>query len=202
MAEKRYLVIDLETTGLDANQEVPLEAALILVDEWGNEISHMDHVVAEPGPLYANRIAAAKQNQIVGPMHEASGLWLDLDAATKDVETLTRDEFDEAVVEWLMSHSVEPRTLPLMGSSIGSLDRPFVLRHFPKMNKFLSHRNVDISSFKEVCERLNPELAASIKELTGGKENSEHRALADARASIYEYQLYIENFFFVADEED
>lgn len=188
------LWIDLETTGLVASTEVPLELGLILTDKWGEELAAESWLIYEDDNMHFldcidNAVPFVKE------MHTKSGLWTDLQSQ----HYWTRDNLDRAACRWLQDLGVESGVLPMTGSSIGSLDRPFVQHHLPNLNKYFNYRNVDISSIKEICDRVNPALMAQLKPFTGGKEDSEHRVLADARASIYEYILYIENFLITED---
>jgi oligoribonuclease len=41
---------------------------------------------------------------------------------------------------------------PLCGNSIG-VDRRFLDRHLPELDKYLHYRSVDVSSLKELCRR-------------------------------------------------
>ena len=193
MTEWQYCWIDLETTGLDARTEVPLEIGLKLTDEWGEGGPSKSWLIHEQNDHYKTRIVAAKKHDVVGPMHEKSGLWTDLTYMQSMRETI-----DEFAYRWLVGEGVQPGTLPLCGNSVGSLDRPFLLVHFPVLNEFLHYRNIDISSFKEVCRRVNPELFSNLRDIADNKESATHRPLEDIDASITEYQAYVENFFFTS----
>jgi oligoribonuclease len=199
MTDNRLFWIDLETTGLDAQGDVPIEMAWGLTDEWGNNLKWQEALVYEPTTRYGLAITRGKRHEIVGPMHEASGLWKDLERceAYPDVEH-SRAMIDEHLVGWLEGNGVEPQTMPLCGNSVGSLDRPFMILHFPKTHDYLSHRQIDISSFKETCRRVNPELFDRLRPVAETKEAATHRALDDLRASIVEYQAYLDNFFFTS----
>lgn len=193
---ENLLWIDLETTGLSAQDDVPLELGLILTNKWGDELaSHSWLVYEEDNVNFMNAVDNCPE--VVERMHHTSGLWL----ALENEESYTRDNLDRVACRWLQSQGVPPGVIPMTGSSIGSLDRPFVQHHFPNLNKFFNYRNVDISSIKEICARLNPVLFEQVKELIGGKETAAHRVLEDCRGSIYEYTLYVENFLIVGDDE-
>ena len=200
MTDNRLFWMDLETTGLEANADVPLEIAWGLTDEWGNNLDSATGLVFEHTTKYGIRIARAKSHKFVGPMHTKSGLWDDIDkcALRQDFLDHSRHMLDDLIVKWLVAHDVEPQSMPLCGNSIGSLDRPFLLVHFPLLNEFLSYRNIDISSFKETCRRVNPELFDRLRPVAETKDAASHRALDDLKASIVEYQAYLDNFFFTS----
>jgi len=189
------LFVDMETTGLNANTEVPLEVGLCLTDDEGNLVSEKKWRLLEDKRHFHNCIAAAKQHEIVGPMHEKSGLWDDI----AHFGGLSRWEVDVKMVEWMTDQGIPEGEIPMTGNSIGSLDRPFALVHFPKFNEYLSYRNVDLSSVKELCKRLNPELYEQLRPIVENKESATHRVLDDNHACIQEYKAYIDNFLIVGD---
>lgn len=192
-----YCWVDMETTGLDAYSEVPLEVALILSDEWGNQVDQCSYLVHDGTSAFKDKIGEAIRHPIVGPMHEKSGLWHDLDTREMLTDWGSIYDVDLLLVKFLKKNNVESGTVPMAGNSIGSLDRPFAQAHFPQFNKYLHYRNVDVSTIKEICRRINPELYKALEPTIGKKEDATHRALDDARASIVEYCEYVDNFFFV-----
>lgn len=195
--EPKLCWIDLETTGLDANEEVPLELALAISDESGRVLDVFSTLVHDETSEYNERITAAKKHEFVGTMHESSGLWDELD--NREVHGYrTLHNADKAAVAWLDKLGV-PK-LPLAGSSIGSLDRPFVLRHFPLLNARLHYRNIDVSTLKELCKVLNPSLYEKMQAEYAKEHKESHRAVDDIFDSIAEYVSYIDNFLFVEDE--
>lgn len=194
--------VDIETTGLNANEEVPLEIGIKLIDKEGFVFAECAWLVYEDTSRYEKLIYAAKDHKIVGPMHDNSGLWRDLQIVAENgiLEDYSRESVDEQICDWLTDKDVRFGTLPMFGNSTGSLDRPFTLVHFPKFNEALSYRNVDISSVKELCKANNPTLFENLKSIIGSKEDAPHRVLGDLDACITEYRAYRENFFFL--EED
>lgn len=187
---------DIETTGLDANKDVPLEMGIVLTDDWGGEIASAKCLIMETNFVYEIGITRGKANNYVRNMHEESGLWDDLACYPK----LTRNETELKMIQFLKDWGVEAGTLAMCGNSIGSLDRPCTLVHFPNLNEFLHYRNIDMSTIKEICRRVNPGLFENIKPFVENKEAATHRVLDDCRASIREYQVYLEEFLIVGDE--
>lgn len=188
--------VDLETTGLDANEDVPLELGIILSDRFGHEVACAKWLIWEDNAEFLRGVRRGHENEFVQPMHEASGLWEDL----LQRASCTRDQVDEFVCDFLQNWGVKYGTLPMAGNSIGSLDRPFTLVHFPKFNTALHYRNIDISSTKETVKLLNPDLFENLKPIIGTKADATHRVLDDCRASIREYQAYIREFYMIDPE--
>lgn len=197
MSEIKLAWVDLETTGLEANLDVPLELGIALTDEWGQHIASAEWLIWEESEAYRVGVARGMNNDFVREMHENSGLWDDL--ANPRLGTMTREEVDRDVCSFLQENGVKFRTLPMTGNSIGSLDRPFALVHFPLLNEALSYRNVDISTFKEVCRHVNPELFENLRDVADMKGDASHRVMDDIKASIREYAAYLDNFLIVGD---
>lgn len=191
-------VVDIETTGLSAQDCIPLELGIRLIDKEGFGIAEMDWLIWEPGHDWSVKMMEGAANKFVGPMHTASGLWDDLVTHRGD-DTVTRQEIDAQLCEFLEANDVEFGKIPMMGNSTGSLDRPFTLVHFPHFNEALSYRNIDISTIKELCKVHNPILFENLKPIIGTKEQAQHRVMGDIDACITEYRAYIENFFFITD---
>jgi oligoribonuclease len=84
MRKAEMLWIDLETTGLLALSEVPLELGLTITDKWGAVIGEWKTLIWEASPEYFD----ALENMIpyVRNMHEENGLLSDL----KNFTTRTR----------------------------------------------------------------------------------------------------------------
>ena len=85
-----------------------------------------------------------------------------------------------------MRAHVDEGSSPLCGNSIG-VDRRFLDRQLPELDKFLHYRSIDVSSFKELCRRWYPVV---YKGRPGKTET--HRALADVLESIAELKYYRE----------
>lgn len=192
-------VVDMETTGLDANNCIPLEVGIKLIDKDGKACAAGAWLVWEDTPDWSIKMMEGAAHKFVGPMHQKSGLWDDL-IAERGTTTLTRAELDNILCDFLADNGIHIGTVPMMGNSVGSLDRPFTLVHFPKFNEALHYRNIDISTLKELCKAHNPSLLEKLLPVIGTKEDSEHRVLSDIDACIVEYLAYVENFLFV--EED
>ena len=201
MDEKKYFaaVLDMETTGLDARHEVPLEVGIKLIDVFGEVYAEESWLVYEEGKTYEN--ARNEADPFVQNMHVASGLWVDLDTARSSaIQVNTRAEADESMCKWLDDQGVRFGTLPMMGNSIGSLDRPFALIHFPNLNNTLSYRNIDMSTVRLLLKANNPGLWENVEPLVGGSADSQHRVLDDIDACIREYKVYRDEFLICGEE--
>ncbi len=188
-----YAVTDLETTGLDSLSDVILEAAVILVDQNFTIIDARQSLIHSDDDRYTNALTRTifGEDQFVNKMHQESGLW---DAWNDDAKNphVTPTAFAVETAQWLDGHGVPPRQAPLLGNSIGSLDRPFIQQMMSPLNDWLSYRNFDVSSWRLGIEDQHPEWHAEWESLLESREEKQHRAMDDALLSIDQIRFYYE----------
>lgn len=169
--------IDLEMTGLDPDHCRIIEIATLITDSALN--------VVGTGPVIAihqpDSVLAA-MDEWNSEQHAASGLLervRESGYSAADAESLTLE---------FVRHYVEPAKSPMCGNSI-CLDRRFLYRYMPELERYFHYRNLDVSSIKELCQRWAPEVAKALS-----KRNT-HRALEDIQDSIDELRLYRDRLF-------
>ena len=169
--------LDLETTGLDVETREILEIATIVTDKDLNVIAEgPDLVVHHPESVLENIDAWCLKQ------HGASGL---LEASRRSTVSLRQAE--EQTLSFVREHC-PPQACPLCGNSI-CFDRRFLIRYMPALDAYLSYRNVDVSTIKELLYRWHPNLDAKVE------KKSKHRALDDIRESIEELRIYRKSVF-------
>jgi oligoribonuclease len=171
--------VDCEMTGLDLEQDVLIEVAALVTDPELNVLGDGVDVV-----IHADDAALGSMVEIVSAMHEKSGLTEAVRASTVTVQ-----EAEDMVMEYVTQYVKDPRTAPLCGNSIAT-DRSFLVRHMPRFDAHLHYRMIDVSSIKELCRRWYPRtyFGQPAKGLA-------HRALADIRESIRELEYYRRTLF-------
>jgi len=198
MGDIAYAVVDMESTGLSAEFDVPLELGIKLIDVVGYVVAEASWLVWENNDNFQASVQRGRDNTFVNDMHTKSGLWDDLsDIDHAELPTTSREAVDELVCDFLQDHDVKWGSLGMMGNSIGSLDRPFALVHFPKLNEALGYRNIDMSTLKELMKRTNPDLLENLRPIVLDKSNATHRVLDDIDACITEYRAYLQEFLIV-----
>ena len=172
----RLVWLDLEMTGLDLDRHVIVEVAALVTDDQLVPLDDgIDLIVHQPPA------ALAEMDDFVRRMHTKSGLLVEIEAST-----LSLADAGAQVLAYLRRHVAEG-VAPMCGNSIG-VDRRFLDRQLPELDRYLHYRSIDVSSFKELCRRWYPEVYRKRP-----SKQETHRALADVRESIAELQYYREH---------
>lgn len=177
MVEGSFLVwMDLEMTGLNSETDRILEISTVITD--------IDLKLVAVGPqlaIFQDEMVLARMNEWNQEHHEQSGL---IDRVRKS--TIAVEEAEERTLRFIKEY-VKEGEAPLCGNSIHQ-DRRFLYRFMPTLNDFLSYRNIDVSTIKELCFRWFPELPKFEKE-------NRHTALEDVHESIAELVYYRKHVF-------
>lgn len=161
-------------TGLDLAKDALIEIAALVTDADLNILGEGIDVV-----IHADDDALAGMPDVVRDMHAASGL-------TEEVRrsTVTLEQAEQQVLDYIRPWVPEPKTAPLAGNSIAT-DRGYITRDMPKLDEHLHYRMVDVSSVKELVRRWYPRIYYAKPE-----KGLAHRALADIKESISELSYY------------
>lgn len=190
MSNDRLIWVDMETTGLDPRQELPLEIGFIITDLSLEVIDQWDCMIWDT-PVYDEKVL----DKFILDMHGPGGSLLLEEAQMEGI--VAAEAFAEGL-NWLQGHGVVPNgrigTEPMVGSSV-QFDRDWLFVHAPEVFASFHYRNIDWSTVKELCRRYNPPVYAKIDQFT--KKREIHRVLPDIEDSISEAKFYIENFFHV-----
>lgn len=202
-AQDRFVGIDAETSGLfpPESKEVPMllemgfqirdAATLFVIDSFYLPIW-------DDG--YSTRLVAMRQSddpqvKYVVDMHDKSNLWT--------MAARTGVSIGEAEAEFLAyfhEHGITSEVPikardPLFGSSV-QFDRQCLQTFMPGLHGVFHYRNVDISTVKELCQRLNPELYSKLPDHTEKREL--HRVQPDLDDTFGEFKFYTQNFLYTA----
>lgn len=173
-ADDRLVWIDLEMTGLDVERHRIVEIAVLVTDAQLELLDDgLDLVVHQPSAVLA------EMDDFVRKMHTKSGLLAEIERST-----LTLDEAGKQAIEYVSRFVPESGIAPMCGNSIG-VDRRFLDRSLPDLDRYLHYRSIDVSSIKELCRRWYP--AAYQKRPSKAEA---HRALDDIRESVAELRYY------------
>ena len=168
--------LDLEMTGLDPATDVILQAALVVTTADLAPLCELALCIHQPDE------ALARMSPFVRDMHARTGLTDRVRASSTDLATA-----ETALCEKLQAWCQTPATL--CGNSIW-VDRRFIGRYMPALDKLLHYRMVDVSSVKVLASRWYGQSAVFEKPSAGA-----HDALVDIHNSIAELRHYRDNLF-------
>ena len=169
-----FLVLDLETTGLNPDKDLILEVGAILVDLDLNEIGRFHSLV---NPHADERFADA----FVQRMHTATGLWKELQQLYNEEAIFPGDYETPAVAHrlhtWLLSHAVYPGgARPVIAGFSIHFDCDFLRVAMPSVLEALHYRRRDIGQIgAELEECGHPRFKPA---------NMPHRALQDCDSEL------------------
>ena len=173
-----YLVwIDCEMTGLDPEENVLIEIAVLITD------SNLS-VLAE-GPVLAikqSEAELAKMDRWNRRTHGNSGL---IDRVRNEGVSLA--EAEKEVLKFVRKYCYI-RSAPLCGNSIGQ-DKRFLAKYMPGLNDFFHYQIIDVSSVKQLVLRWYG------KKYMAPKKMELHQAMPDIRESVAELAYYRKNVF-------
>jgi oligoribonuclease len=186
-----YMWVDIETTGL-AQEDVILEIGIILTDAFGWLIENGRYktLVWANSEHYQARFDG--MDDFVRDMHTKSGLLQEIELNKLTIPTPEKAATE--IAAWLPKWADKGTLLPA-GSSV-HFDYGF-LRHYmkPITNFIHPYRQINVSTVKEQCSRLHPELYAKLN--TTWKPRKIHRSMDDLVDTIHEHNFYVDNFFFI-----
>ena len=139
----RFLVADVETTGLDATKDKLLEVAFLLLNEQWEEIDRIQFVVQHPHWL--RDLTISKTDEYVVQMHTDNGLWDDVFGTDPHPNRTSRNFVDGRLAGWLLGHVDEMEEVRVIGNSL-RLDLNFIEHHLPLVDQLISHRSIDVSA--------------------------------------------------------
>jgi oligoribonuclease len=170
---ERVLWVDLEMTGLNPAKDRVIEVAAIVTDWDLNELDRFESGVRhDPGVLrmlFDNNPWFAGQPDQVAELLKLSS------------DSRAEDEVQKKFVEFIDKYFKKDEPALLAGNSI-HMDRQFIRRWWPDVEKRLHYRMLDVSAWKVV---MVGKYGVEYNKL------ERHRALDDIRESIEELEFYL-----------
>jgi oligoribonuclease len=170
----KILWVDLEMTGLNAETDLILEVAAIATDWDFNEIATYEGIIKNEDMTLDERIAANSIFWDANP-DARDGL------RKQNMHGKDLAEVEEELIAFI-DKNFEPGMPVLLGGNSIHMDRRFIVGQWPKLDKRLHYRMLDVSAWKVVFE-------GKFKKKFAKPE--EHRALGDIRGSIMELEYYL-----------
>src|SRR5436190_9051080 len=171
----RLVWIDLEMTGLNAATDHVLEIAAVVTGPDLQPLAEVEKVIRQPDDVLDRMSARVKK------IHTENGL---LAAVTSS--TTTRAEAERAVLQTI-SRFCPPGEGILCGSSVYH-DWRFLVRHMPRLEQHLHFRQIDIGTISVLVSAWYPHIEFP-------RPTTDHRALADVKASLEALRFYCQHAF-------
>lgn len=171
----RLIWLDLEMTGLNAASDTILEIAAVVTGADLQPIAEVERVVFQPEDVIDRMSGRVRK------MHTDNGL---LEAVR--ASGVSRAEAERAVLNTLARHA-PPGEGILCGSSVHH-DWRFLARHMPRLEQHLHFRQIDIGTISVLVNAWYPGVEYS-------RQPTNHRAMADVRASLDELRFYCKSAF-------
>jgi oligoribonuclease len=171
----RLVWIDLEMTGLNAATDHVLEVAAVVTGPDLVPLAEVEKVIFQPDDVL-ERMSAR-----VAKIHTENGLL----EAVRSSKT-TRAEAERALLQAISRHC-PPGEGILCGSSVYH-DWRFLVRHLPRLEQHLHFRQIDIGTVSVLVNAWYPQIEFP-------RPATDHRALADVRASLEELRFYCRHAF-------
>jgi oligoribonuclease len=171
----RLVWIDLEMTGLNAAADHVLEIAAVVTGADLHPIAEIERVIFQPDDVLDRMSARVRK------IHTENGLLPEVRASRT-----SRAEAERAVLQAVASHC-PPGDGILCGSSVYH-DWRFLLRHMPRLEQHLHFRQIDIGTISVLVSAWWPQVEYP-------RVTTNHRAMADVRASLEELRYYCKNAF-------
>ena len=175
-SEERWVWIDLEMTGLNEDECVIIQAAMVITDCHLNELSCCDMVIWQPQRMLDT------MPPFVREMHTKNGLLQQVQTSKVSVS-----EAEQKLMTTLTQHVAYKKGI-LVGNSV-YMDRRFLRRYMPSLESYLHYRQLDVSSIKTVCQGWYGDAGRA------PKPPSSHTALEDVRACIDELRFFQKHCF-------
>ncbi|MGC4087311.1 MAG: oligoribonuclease [Polyangiaceae bacterium] len=175
-AASNLVWLDLEMTGLDAQHDVILQAAIVITNA---ELEPLEEFVCD---VWQPPSALERMTPFVRDMHEKNGLLARVAASRTDSYALEK-QLLERIAGWCSYPAL------ICGNTIGQ-DKRFIDHWLPGLSAYLSYRSIDVSSLKMLAKLWYGETAMYKK-----PTDAEHDALFDVKQSIAELSHYRATLF-------
>ena len=168
-----YLWIDLETTGLDPDNDRIIEVGWFL-SEHHEQVTEEQSVLITPDKIAWELM---QQDLFVQTMHTENDLLKDMES----FGTILVEDAEDQILELLDKHELGK---PILAGSSVHFDRSFIRNWMPRLDRRLSHRHMDVSAIRMFFDSVGYH---SVGEKT---RPTMHRALEDTQDSYNLYTRY------------
>ena len=173
MTKANLLWIDLEMTGLDPVVDKIVEVGAIATDFNFTKVAEYEAAVKVDADFMRRRM--------VGEFWEKNAATRDALITASSADTAKESSVVESeLIQFIQDNCDMESPIYLAGNSIHQ-DRKFIERAWPKLDKMLSYRMLDVSAWKIIFEHYGVKFT----------KPEHHRATSDIIGSIEELRYYL-----------
>lgn len=182
-----WVAVDIETTGLNREHDLPCEIGFAVVNPVSLETEERITMLLNRDEQFVRLHEA--DDDFVLKMHRKSGLMDEMEQ--KPGYTIW--EAEARLLGWLedLDFDTDPKNAyqpMLLGSSL-AFDRGFLDWHMGALSDSFFYRMIDVSSLKELAKFYRPELADACP-----KPIKRHRVMPDIDDTLAELRYYRDTF--------
>uniref|UniRef100_A0A0N7ZDP6 Exonuclease domain-containing protein n=1 Tax=Scylla olivacea TaxID=85551 RepID=A0A0N7ZDP6_SCYOL len=138
--------VDVETSGLDVDQDTIMEVAVVVTNSLLNVIAESPNLVLKVEDRLITNMKQPYQDQ-----HTKTGL---IERCKKS--SLSLKAAEDQLLKFLGDHTEKDKT-PLAGNSVNADKKKFLVKYLPRVMEHLQDRVVDVKSVKELCKSWYPD---------------------------------------------
>jgi len=188
------LLLDLESTGTDPDQDYILEVGAILVAYTPElpVVGKANLVIRPPGTQQDHDTMWSRMDPFVQAMHTDNGLWRE---STTGDDTWMIGEADDSLNRWLNGHGAG--VVPIIGAGVGQLDIPFMKVYMPRLASRVTYWPIDFSNIRRGFELAG---RGDVVDLATDVDAKPHRGLGDAEIHLLEARRFLRLLATVVDD--
>lgn len=181
IALSNYLVLDIETEGLDPKTDRVLEVGAISIFE-DLTVSATFSEIAESRPF-------GELSDFIRGMHTKSGLLADIHEQALVGTVLSERELDLKLAAWLSQQGYQKGQIVLTGNSV-HFDQTFIKARMPETSRWLHYRIKDIGQLARELREQAAQEGIDVQRLgLWPAPEMPHRGLADAIIELDEWRM-------------
>lgn len=175
-----YLFCDLETPGLDPELGIIEIAWTITYDDYRPLMQGIESLFLDGKDV----APISEWDEYVSKMHETSGLLATWHQTAVDKATVPLKDAEQIIMSTVRAATnIVPEPVILAGNSPHGVDRPFIRRWMPELDKTLHYRHHDVRTLISFWESLNTQHGVPDSEAV-------HRAAQDIEWSLAVCRAY------------
>lgn len=195
----RYIVLDLETTGLNKQACIPVELGILVLDERAQILGEYTGAIDVRNEVPHTADGAQVFEERAIKLHQKTGLMQEI----AEGKCKPREQVESEAIDVMTQHGCvtpgdhHPYGEAIMIGNNPTFDRPFVERCFPRINAMLHYRMIDVSTLRQLASLVTGMSGDRLKAALRSEDSIHgmpHRALLDCKHCYKELAFYAKHF--------